>query len=242
MSCNHADEVVELIEKKNALVVGATTNSGIGNEIAWALIRDGYSTTMPAPRFKELDVTDETSIDNFLSNHGPFDVIVYSAGVSQLEWAKNLTKDHLDFVFDVNVFGMALLFGKHELLYPGYPVNALAVVSDASETPMRGSLAYCASKAAQVMALRVLAREMAPSWRINGISPGVVEGTDITKYIDETVPDFRNWTPEQAQAYEMSGNLLGRRVKREEVSELAMSILDGPQAYNGQIATINGGK
>lgn len=233
---------MELIVKKNALVVGATTTGGMGEEIAWQLIHEGYVVSMPKPTHMELDVSDENSIDSFLSKNGPYDVIVYAAGVSQLEWAKDLTKDHLDFVFDVNVFGMALLFGKHELLYPGYKVNALAIVSDASETPMRGSLAYCASKAAQVMALRVLAREMAPSWRINGISPGVVEGTPITKYIDETVPDFRNWTPEQAQAYEMSGNLLGRRVTRQEVTELAASILNGPAAYNGQIATINGGK
>lgn len=233
---------MKLIETKNALVVGATTVGGMGEEIAWQLIHEGYGVSTPRPNHMELDVANESSVDRFLQNHGPFDVIVYAAGVSQLEWAKDITKEHLDFVFDVNVFGMALLFGKHELLYPGYKVNALAIVSDASETPMRGSLAYCASKAAQVMALRVLARELAPSWRINGISPGVVEGTPITQYIDETVPDFRGWTPEQAQAYEMSGNLLGRRVTREEVTKLAWSILDGPEAYNGQIAIINGGK
>jgi NAD(P)-dependent dehydrogenase (short-subunit alcohol dehydrogenase family) len=196
---------------------------------------------MYQPTREELDVRDNQSIMLYMMNHGPFDAIVYSAGVSQLKWVPELTWRDLDRVYDVNVAGAILVAASHSNRFPEHPVRYAVVVSDAAHTPMRGSIAYTTSKAALEMAVRNMARELAPVWTVVGVSPGVVEATGMTRELAKAIPEFRGWTADQAREYE--GNPpIGRRVYKSEVAETLWFALTGPQALNGSIITINGGK
>ena len=231
------------------LIIGTGTG-GIGDEVEDILI---YDTThepslrddIHCPSIEQLDVRDQQSIDTYMMNFGPFDEIVYSAGVSQLKWVKDLNWRDLDKVFDVNIAGAILVATAHEKLFPSTPdtpgVRYVVLVSDAAHTPMRGSIAYCVSKAGAEMAVRCLARELAPAWTVVGVSPGVVEGTGMTKELAESIPAFRGWTEDQAREYEGTPPI-GRRVTKREVAETVLFALTGPQALNGSILTINGGK
>lgn len=220
------------------LIIGGHTE-GIGDEFheRVKLNRDQIF----KPTRDQLDVRDDASIGKYIDLHGPFDEIVYSAGVSQLKWMEDITWRDLDRVYDVNVSGAILVAAQHRKWYPEYTVRYAVIVSDAAHTPMRGSIAYTTSKAALEMAVRNMGREMAPLWTVVGVSPGVVEGTQMTKELASAIPAFRGWTEDMAREYEGTPPI-GRRVTKREVADTLWFALTGPKALNGSIITINGGK
>jgi NAD(P)-dependent dehydrogenase (short-subunit alcohol dehydrogenase family) len=108
---------------------------------------------------------------------------------------------------------------------------------------MRTSAIYCASKAALEMAVRVASRELAPlGWRVNAVAPGKVADTPMTSYVDQRVMEIRGWTEEQASEYERQSSPLGRMVTKEEVADVILNVLNGPQAQTGEIIAVNGGR
>lgn len=231
---------------RRSLIIGGHTN-GIGDAVYKLLVEaDDPWRHAPGvvclPTVAELNVSLPATINAYMKAHGPFDRIVYSAGLSKLQWIKDTDQETMDKVFDVNVFGAVLVAQGHLALFPDAPVRYAVVVSDASDTPMRGSIAYCASKAALEMVVRVMARELSPSWITVAVSPGVVDDTGMTNKLAIDVPEFRNWTPEEARQYEDKGSVLGRRITKEEVADAIVFALNGPEALNGSTVTLNGGK
>jgi NAD(P)-dependent dehydrogenase (short-subunit alcohol dehydrogenase family) len=223
------------------LIIGAS--SGIGETIAtYALnIIPDYEWLMPGTDI--LDVRSQSEIYACLKQEGPFKYIVYSAGVNRLAWVHQLAFSSVaEDTWDVNCNGFIKVMSAHENLYKDAEGSAIVISSDAARRPMRGSLAYCASKAALDMAVRVMARELAPRWRVNAISPGITDGTLMTDYLDEHIPGFRGWTPEQARQYEVSQIPMGRRAAREEIAEVAVSVLLSPEYLTGAIIEVNGGR
>lgn len=224
------------------LVIGTGTG-GIGDTFAelWTQERERTDDILLGPSLHALDVSNEMDIERYIEQHGPFDEIVYSAGIQQLQWAQEIESADLRRIFEVNVFGFILLVGAHVDMYPESELRVAVVVSDAAERPMRTSTAYCASKAALAMSVKTLARELSPGAIIVGVSPGVVEGTGMTRQLDEEIPKTRGWSKDQARAYETSGSVLGRRITQDEVAETLMFALRGPEGLNGSIITLNGG-
>lgn len=190
----------------------------------------------------EVDVRDSIAVGDYVRAHAPFDQVLYCAGINKLAMLGSLHQGELVDTFDVNVLGFIRVVDALAAAQAWHPTSVVALCSDASRTAMRGSIGYCASKAALVQAVRCAAREMAPAWRVNGISPSVVDGTAMTAYIDQAVPALRGWTPEQAAAYEKASVPMGRRARIDEVVDLAFSILDGPEFMTGSIVDITGGK
>ena len=229
------------------LLIGAHTE-GIGDAFLelWAE-RRGQPHQLFEPVIAELDVTEHddaqhNSIEFYLRQHGPFDEIVYSAGVNWLRSVRELSPSLMARTFEVNAFGLPLLLATHLRLFPEARGRAIQVVSDAAHTPMRNSLAYCSSKAAAEMSVRVLARELFPQWSVVGVNPAVVDGTAMSDSVDFKVREMRGWTEAEAEAYEAKTSVLGRRVRKSEVADLLWYALCGPEALNGSIITINGGK
>lgn len=224
------------------LIIGA--GSGVGAEFRKLVAEDARFEGVEwfAPSQQELDVKYQAHMEQYVHEAGPFDYIVYTAGVNQLEWVSELSSWSLRKTFEVNLFGFILVCGAQAKAYPDHETRAITVVSDSSHTPMRGSIAYCSSKAALVMAIKCLARELAPTWSVNGISPGIIEDTPMTDYIDSTVPGFRGWDPDKARAYENSMIPMGRRATKAEVSHLLMDALKAPAYMSGNITELTGGK
>lgn len=234
------------MKRGKGLIIGGTSPAGVGQACHKWLKADSrfplIDWDVPTPA--DLDVGSSPEIHRFLRNC-PFDgyeYILYSAGLNELRYAENEENEHLAEIFKVNVFGFISLLGAHRALFPGKEFSAVAIVSDAMRTPMRGSVAYCSSKAALAMAVKCLAREFAPACRVNGVAPGVVEGTTMSKYIDATVPGFRGWSSEQAKDYEMSMQPFKRRVNTLEVAEVVANTLYGPEYMSGSIVEITGAK
>lgn len=201
--------------------------------------------TVPSPN--DLDVSSGYSVREWFRSHAAnneygFDHIVYSAGHNELNWADDLTEWQLEDTFKVNAFGFHTVLKTNRNFFSKKAFRAVAVVSDAMRNSMRGSLAYCSSKAALASIIKGLAREWAPETFVAGVAPAVVAHTPMSDYIDATVPGFRGWTPEQAQAYEASMLPLGRRVTKSEVADTIQFLLTGPGYLSGSIIDLAGGK
>lgn len=234
-----------------ALIVGGTTEGGLGEQVSRDLrMRDHFDFVSQqtldiktfVPDREELDVADQSHINEYISGCGPFDFIVYCAGNNNLRWVEDFEQNEAVYDFTVNALGFAMVFQAHEYHFPGWKGSAVAIASDAARNAMRGSLVYCSSKAALVQSVRCLARELSPRWRVNAVSPSIIEGTPMTAYIDETVPVFRGWSPERMQEYERTQLPLGRRATRAEVSNVVTSTLFGPLYQTGSDVHVSGGK
>lgn len=188
----------------------------------------------------EVDMRVPDKVQDWVDKHGPFNNVVYCAGIARLEWIKDLNLAETMNVFGVNVFGFMTML-KAVTTTQGHG-NIVALVSDSSHVAMRGSMAYCTSKAALHQAVKVAARELAPHWRVNGVSPSIVAGTRMTKFIDETVPGFRGWDPDKAKEYESSLVPIGRRATKLEVARVLLDVMMGPDFMTGSIVEMTGGK
>lgn len=227
---------------RKGLVIGG--NSGIGEQFVKDVVKDDRfrETMWYSPDTNEMDVRNRSSIAMYVREYGPFDFLVYCAGVNTLQWIGHLHQAVVDDTFAVNVEGFIWLLNEHEKLFPDSSGSAVAISSDASRIAMRTSISYCASKAALNMAVRVAARELAPRWQINAVAPGIIDDTPMTEYIDQNVPYIRGWTPEQARRYEQSMIPVGRRGTKAEIAHVMRDLLQSPGYLTGTIVEISGGK
>lgn len=230
----------------NYWVIGGT--SGIGratHKKLEAMGHKSYQTGMSA------DVTDPETVNRTMHRAiramGSLDGIVYSAGINRLHNVNEMGPTELAIasrVIQVNLMGFINVMATVVSPDPELdPLRVVAVSSDAAERPMRTSAAYCASKAGLNMAVKCFARELGPAgWRINAVAPGMTAPTEMSMYIDETVPRLRGWSVEQAAQYERSQEVVPGRIHPNEVAEVIISTLLGPDHLNGSIITINGGR
>jgi len=238
--------------KGAGLIIGASVGS-IGAQV-WSdanVDRRLQEVMWYRPPIEDLNVLNPTGLEGWLLKAGlmdnpradfeGFDYVVYAAGVNKLRWLNDMTFDHMREHFEVNVSGMVMLLSRIKTLWPEKVFSAVALTSDAARNPMRTSVAYCSSKAAQEMAIRVMAREWT-GWRINGVAPAVVAHTNMSNSIDAQIGAVRGWTREEAAAYERTQLPLGRRVTKAEVSQVVRDVLTGPAYQTGSIVNISGGK
>ena len=216
-------------------VVGGT--SGIGLATADWLARYGQAAFISG---REVSVDDTGQLRVFAEKWGPFDGLVYSAGVHNLQWAEATQPHTMMALYDVNVVGLLRVLQALD-----FKVERTVVVgSDAGWRPMRTSLAYCCSKAALEMAVQVIARERASDqFAINLVAPGMTQPTDMQEYVDAAVPTLRGWTEAQAAEYEMSMTPLKRRAHVSEVAEVVGKTLMMETPYlNGATIAVNGAR
>ena len=216
------------------------------------------------------DVTSTEHLRAFLYNHIMFESdpdgllvselhVAYCAGVNLLDRIEDISPIDLQQTFDVNVMGFINLLKVLTLAASGVttrkwahetdyqPVrfdlaSVVAVASDAARNPMRNSIAYCASKAALVQAVRVAARELAPKTRVNSVSPAIIDDTPMTWMIDKAVQAQRGWSEEEARDYERSLIPMRRRAYKHEVASVILQTLAGPEFLTGSNIEITGGK
>ena len=230
------------------LVFGAS--SGIGEAVLKAMNEQGDYSVISHPTRSQLDFSDARDVDRWfcrcqllLSSHRNIDV-VYSAGINYLEWIGRIDPDKMAEVINTNLCGfISVLNGLRRYTYPDPRGRVVSISSDAAVRPMRTSIAYCASKAGQEMAMRVAARELGGSgWSINSVAPGMTEGTGMTAYVDGRVPEVREWSAEYAAEYERQQSVQSERILREDVAKLVLEVLRMPRSVNGATFTINGGR
>ena len=231
-----------------ALIFGGC--SGIGLAVADRLDHSGKYVDVITPSSLVVDVQNPYAIAEWFDQRSDWlfsgsDLhVVYSAGVNYLEWIGKMDEIKVSEVLDVNLRGFILVLNALKSHAPeDHTVRVVSISSDAATRPMRTSIAYCASKAGQEMAMRVAARELGSDrWAINSVAPGMTEGTGMTTYVDARVPEVRGWTPEYAAEYEQQQAVHGSRVFRDDIAITVEKVLDLPMIVNGATFTVNGGR
>lgn len=195
---------------KVAIVTGAAT--GIGAEIAFLYAREGArvvladirtdaaGATLDAIRaaggdaiFVRTDVTRSADVralvDACAEHYGRLDVMAANAGVLGHMGLPlvDIPDEHFAHVMDVNFHGVLRCFREAvPVLERSGGGSLLATASLAGHRGVARLAPYSASKAAVIGLVRSLAAELAPSIRVNAVSPGRI-ATDIVAHATEAL-------------------------------------------------------
>ncbi len=225
------------MNNKVALVVGGA--KGIGLSIAERLAGEGAKVFLTSRKGEEAEkaahnigsgavgiAADASSPEDMLAAvetvrqaHGHIDALVLNAGLSEPSLIAEITPEHFDRHFDVNVRGMVFGFQA-----------ALPAMTDGGSVVLIGSIAgsagyagygtYCATKAAVRSYARTWTAELAPKGiRVNVVAPGPTD-TDMMAAVADDV-----------RAAIVAPIPMGRMAKPSEVAAAALFLLSDEASY-----------
>lgn len=163
-------------------------------------------------------------VDEAVRALGGCDFLVNNVGVFRRAPIEELTEEILDEAFDVNV--KAAVMAAKAVAGPMRARGGGAIVNVASLGGLRPwphHLAYCASKAALVMATGVLARALGPEIRVNAVAPGILEPPGGPEEARRRVP-------------------AGRFGTHREAVEAVLFLLAGAAYTTGEVLRVDGGR
>lgn len=224
---------------KTALVTGAA--SGIGKAAAEALRQAGAlvigldrSPASGGAKIIKCDLTSEAEIISGVAEAaerlGRIDILLNNAGVMNDSTIEQITAEHIDMHFAVNLRA-PILVTRETLRHMGEGGRIVNIASELAYLGRAGASVYCATKAAILGLTRSWARELAPRILVNAVAPGPT---------DTPLLAFDTMTPEE-RARE-TALPLGRIAKPEEIAA-AVLFLAGPESayFTGQCLGANGG-
>jgi 3-oxoacyl-[acyl-carrier protein] reductase len=232
--------MVAALHGKRALVTGAA--NGIGKATALALAAAGAevigldrqadaSADFPVlPCDLEVEAQIVSAVAEAAQWLGGLDILVNNAGIMQEAGLADITADHIDRHFAVNVRG-AILVTREALAHLGKGARIINLASELAYLGRGDASVYVATKAAILGLTRSWARELAPHILVNAVAPGPT---------DTPLLAFETLTPTQ-QAME-TAHPLGRIGHPAEIAA-AIVFLAGPGAtfFTGQCLGANGG-
>jgi NAD(P)-dependent dehydrogenase (short-subunit alcohol dehydrogenase family) len=154
---------------------------------------------------------------------GP-DLLVNNVGVFRRVSLDEMSEEVLDEAFDVNVKATVMASraaAPHMRRRGGGAI--VNVASLGGLRPWPSHLAYCASKAALVMATRCLAIALAPRIRVNAVAPGVLDPPGAEEAVKRRIP-------------------AGRFGTHAETVEAVLFLLAGAGYTTGEVLRVDGGR
>lgn len=210
---------------KKVLVTGAS--SGIGLACASALAEAGGDVVLAARRADklaeaveamtakgwkasalQLDIADVPEVQVSVAKHGPFDILVNSAGLARHSAAIETTPEDFDAVMNVNLRGAYFVTQcvAKGLIDAGKPGSLINMSSQMAHVGGIDRAVYCASKFAVEGFTKAMALEFGPKQiRVNTICPTFIrtplteptfDNPDRVKWIEEKIKLGRTGTVE----------------------------------------------
>ncbi len=220
-----------------ALVTGA--GSGIGKRVAELLAAAGHEVVGWDIQGTEIrcDITDPAAVDAAMAaavaEHGPPSRVVACAGVGRAGMLVDETVQDWNRVIAINLTGtwLTLRAAARAMIATGTPGSMVAVSSISGTVVDRNMGAYCASKAAVDMLVKVAATEWGPHGiRVNAVGPGVTRTPMLAR--PEDLPGWVEGLTERTP--------LGRLGEADDVAQAALGVLELPWV-TGQIVHADGG-
>ena len=240
------------LDGKRALVAGAS--SGIGEAAAVALAEAGAEVTLVARRADELerlademrdegwtasplplDVTDLAVTEAAISEHGPFDVLVNSAGLARHAPALETTEEDYDAATNLNVKAAYFLTRNvaRGLAAAGRPGSLINISSQMAHVGGIDRAVYCATKHAVEGFTKSMAIEWGPKQiRVNTICPTFIRTPLGAQTL--AIPERRRWIEEKIK--------LGRVGEVEDIMGAVVYLAsDASSLVTGSSLLIDGG-
>src|SRR5699024_469879 len=182
----------------------------------------------------------QKAVDEF----GSVDVFINNAGVDQVEAVEDITPEHLESIFNVNVFGT--IYGTQAATKQmkkqnndGKIINACSI---AGKTAFELLGSYSATKFAVHGLTQVSAMELAQfNITVNAYCPGIV-GTGMWDRIDEGMVAYKGMQKGEAWNEQVNNIPLQRSQKPEDVAKLVSYLSSSDSDYmTGQALNIDGG-
>jgi 7-alpha-hydroxysteroid dehydrogenase len=244
------------LEGKKALITGA--GKGIGARIATAFAEMGADVALIARTESDLDsvasevtnlgrealtfacdVTDESALEEVvesLTNHwGSLDILVNNAGAPGQGYGslKKVTKARFVNTLDINLTSAYTLTHLALPLLQTSPSASIVNVSSALGWMVdKNFAAYGAAKAGMDQMTRILAYELAPNIRVNGIAPGAIE-TPSTAFITQNEDVYNatvRWIPQ------------GRLGQPDDIALAALYLASSAAGFvSGKVIEVDGG-
>ncbi|MDN4073016.1 acetoin reductase [Fictibacillus terranigra] len=251
-------------ELKTAIVTGS--GQGIGRAIALRLASDGFNVVInDVDQVKaesvsgeierlgrkslavKADVSNRDEVFEIVSQaqeaFGSVDVMVSNAGIAQVKPLLEVTKEDLERIFNVNVFGV--LYGLQAAAEQMKKQQSGKIISACSIAGYKGfSLlgVYSATKFAVRGLTQAAAQELAQfGITVNAYCPGIV-GTQMWEHIDERMAEYMDLKRGEAFRQFSEGIALGRPEKPEDVAQFVSYLASDDSNYmTGQSIMIDGG-
>jgi NAD(P)-dependent dehydrogenase (short-subunit alcohol dehydrogenase family) len=201
------------LEGKTALVTGGST--GIGLATAQRFAAEGAFVFITGRRQEQLDkavaligeraqavqgdVTSKEDLDRLfdtIKGRGrKLDILVTSSGVAEYATLEDITEEHFDRAFDLNVRGMVFTVQRAvQQMESGGAIVLIGSVAGSIANP--GYATYSASKAAVRAYARTWTGELAPKGiRVNTLSPGPIDTPMFDNVSDEIRAAITNVIP-----------------------------------------------
>lgn len=243
------------LKGKVALVTGAS--KGIGAAIAKSLAAEGASVVVNYASSKagaEAVVAEiekaggkaiavggsvakaaeaQALVDAAVKHFGRLDILVNNSGVYEFAPLEEITEEHFNKQFNVNVLGL-LLTTKAAAKHLGEGASIINIGSLVSRITPPGSAVYTATKGAVDAITGVLSLELGPrKIRVNALNPGMVEteGTHTAGFIGS---DFHTHATAQTP--------LGRIGQPNDIASIAVFLAsDDSYWLSGQLLYAGGG-
>jgi len=226
-----------------AVLVTARTESEV-REVATEIQKAGGRAA-----FVAADVSQEPDCEKIVrvarDAFGAVHILVNNAGIySPVRPTEELQPHDWDYVIAVNLRGPFLL-SRLVLreMYERGSGNILNVITLAAKAAFQLNSAYAASKAGLAGLTRTLAAEGARRGvRVNGISPGPVPETKMSKELGKRFAEHFHTSAEESVKQMIEGSLQGRAQTAKEMAEAALFLVsDESSAITGQILNVDGG-
>ncbi|MBV1687289.1 SDR family NAD(P)-dependent oxidoreductase [Novosphingobium sp. G106] len=189
-----------------------------------------------------MDVTDEASViaafDAAEAALGPVDTVIANAGVSSPGRATEVPAEAMATLLNTNVLGVFLTAreGAKRMMAAGSRDNGrgriLLIGSMGAETPVKGEVMYCASKAAVAR----MGRNLAGEWVRSGVNVNVLQpGFILTELADD-------WFGSEAGKAQIATFPRKRMQPIESLDPMVLYLCsDASSAMTGSVITIDDG-
>ncbi|SMO57304.1 SDR family NAD(P)-dependent oxidoreductase [Melghirimyces algeriensis] len=213
------------------VVVNYSRSEKEAEEVVKEIIQQGGKAfSVKANVANEKEVNDMVS--QTITSFGKVDGLVNNASITAqipMDDFDAVTDEVWDTLFSVNVKGM---FHCVKVVAPYMKKQQSGVIvnmgSVAGTTGIGSSIPYAATKSAVHTMTKSLAIALAPSIRVNGISPGAV--------------DTRWWSGNEEKMYQLAGHLPLKRISTPDNIAEAILFLLTQESVTGQVITIDNGQ